>query len=314
MPLGSLAHQGKLRAAPSPWAQARLQRALTRDAADLSLTGALGNTGSVQLLHLPCPTTQPLGQEQPRRRTGAAPSAVSAPAIPEQQKGVLQPRGPLSRLPTKAPHWPVCPSQRDGGHRPWWGQNTADAGATAGACRDRSHPWPRPIMRMEQTNGFGCSPTPQPGCSPGNLAAKSKVTAAPAGAPSDLLLPPAPGSHAPSPLPYSFFQDPLISHFLQEAFQVPLGQSACPASDLPEREQPQWGLPAWPPSLAAEELLGLPVGPLCPGPSWTWCSGTCVQRETLWAMPAFREMRLNTNVAADPQPWASASAGKPAPP
>ena len=78
-----------------------------------------------------------------------------------------------------------------------------------------------------------------------------------------------------------FFQDPLISRFLQEAFQVPLGPSACPASDLPEREQPRWGLPAGPPSLAAGELLGLPVGPLCPGPSWTWCSGTCVQRDSL---------------------------------
>jgi len=63
VPLGSLAHQGELRAALSSLAQARLQRALTRDAADPSLTGAPRNTGSVRLSRLPRLTTPPLGRK-----------------------------------------------------------------------------------------------------------------------------------------------------------------------------------------------------------------------------------------------------------
>lgn len=60
---GSLTHQAKLSADFSSLAQARLQRTLTQDSTQPSLTGAGWELlGSVQLSHLACPSTQPLGQ------------------------------------------------------------------------------------------------------------------------------------------------------------------------------------------------------------------------------------------------------------
>lgn len=147
---------------------------------------------------------------------------------------------------------------------------------------------------------------------PGNLAAKSKVTAAPAGARLTCCFPQPPGRTHP----------PLCPTF---SFKT---HSSSPSSRKPSRflwaKAPTQPLTSWSVSgLGGGFLPGHPPwqpescwacwwGPLCPGPSWTWCSGTCVQRETLWAMPAFWETRLDTSVAANLQPRDSVSTGKPA--
>ena len=129
---------------------------------------------------------------------------------------------------------------------------------------------------------------------------------------SDLFMECWPTFHPPSPLSNS---GPILNiPFIQEAFQVPLSQSACPASDLSERERPQWGLPAWPPSLAAGELLGLPVGASLTRPKLDLVlRDLCPKRDSLGCASILGD-KAGHQRGRNLQPRASVSTGKPAPP
>lgn len=119
--------------------------------------------------------------------------------------------GPSQQVPHKGPTL-ACRPREGGGHSPLAWPEHSRPRCHCRAFGDRSCPRPRPVMKTDRTNGFSCSPTPSTQPLPRKPGSQAQGHRAPAGAPapSDLLLPPAPRSHIPSPLPYFFFQDPFV--------------------------------------------------------------------------------------------------------